>query len=66
MASEKMNLLTIEELAAYLKIKPGSVRYLLYNKKIPRVKIGRVYRFVQDEIDQWIRNENEPPRKFKT
>ena len=46
--------LTAEELSDYLKIKLKTVYYLVHYKKIPHYRIGKLMRFKQDEIDQWM------------
>jgi excisionase family DNA binding protein len=53
---------TIDELAERWKIKKS----WLYSKtrdtsegRIPRVKIGKYLRFVPEEVDEWIKQQNE-------
>lgn len=48
-------LLTIEELSKYINIKKATVYDLVYRKKIPYIKIGRLLRFKKSFIDQWIK-----------
>lgn len=48
------DVLTIEELSAYLKI-PKSTLYKLVRKgKVPCQKIGRHWRFRKEAIDRWL------------
>lgn len=50
-------LLTIEELADFLQIKKSFIRSLVFQRKIPFIKIGRLIRFDMNEIIQWIKKE---------
>ena len=49
-----MHLMNKEELADYMKVRIGTVKYLLYQNKIPKIRVGREYRFDRDDIDQWL------------
>lgn len=46
--------LTRFEAAAYLKVSRATLDRLLAQKKIPAYKVGRLWRFNQIELDQWI------------
>ena len=62
MAKSTSDVLTIEELAAYLKI-PKSTLYKLVRKgRIPSQKIGQHWRFRKGAIDHWLEETraNEP------
>jgi excisionase family DNA binding protein len=59
-----MILLNKKQLAEYLNVELKTVRYLLYSGKIPKVRIGREYRFIQDDIDAWVREKVEKPKKY--
>ena len=59
-----MDVLNKQELATYLKVGIPTVNYLLYQKKIPKVKIGREYRFPQEDIDRWIKRKKEPEKAY--
>jgi excisionase family DNA binding protein len=48
-------LLTLEELAAYLRITEKTVYRLLEKKGIPATRVGRQWRFDQQAIDNWLR-----------
>lgn len=47
-------LLTVEELALCVKVKPSVVRFWLHNSDIPYIKIGRQIRFDPKEVKEWI------------
>jgi excisionase family DNA binding protein len=46
--------LTIEELAAYLKISKSTLYKLVQNGEIPGQKVGKHWRFRRDIIDRWM------------
>ena len=47
-------ILTIRELAKYLKINERTVYLLAKEKKIPGIKIGGSWRFKKEMVDNWI------------
>ena len=47
-------LLTTQELAKYLKIRPETVLRKSRKGELPAVKIGRQYRFDMDQINNWL------------
>jgi len=51
-------IMTIEEVAEYLKIPKSTVYVLAQEGKIPCQKVGRQWRFHKEAIDNWIRKEN--------
>lgn len=46
--------MTLEEVAAYLKLKPQTIYTWAQEKKIPAVKLGKEWRFRRSIIDEWI------------
>jgi excisionase family DNA binding protein len=54
MDEKPSNVLTIEELAAYLKIPKSTLYKLVREGKIPSQKIGRHWRFRKGAIDHWL------------
>ena len=48
------NLLTTEQVAAYLKIDKFTVYRLVTQKKIPAFKVGNQWRFKKEMIDAWL------------
>lgn len=46
-------IMTIQELAAYLQIGPGKLYRLAQTGKIPATKVGRTWRFRRDLVDDW-------------
>ena len=61
MQTESDSVLTIEELATYLKIPKSTLYKLVREGKIPSQKIGRHWRFRKGAIDLWL----EEPRTSK-
>ena len=49
-------IMTIEDVAKYLKMKPQTIYTWAQNGKIPAAKIGKEWRFRRDIIDAWFNN----------
>jgi len=47
-------IMTTNEVAAYLKLHPITICKYASEGKIPAIRIGRVWRFDKDAIDKWI------------
>ena len=54
MADAEDEILTLDEVAAYLKAGKRTVYRLAADKKIPAFKLGGTWRFRRGELDQWI------------
>jgi PTS system nitrogen regulatory IIA component len=52
------SLMTITELAGYLKVTRRTVYEWLKNGKIPAVKLVGQWRFKKDKIDQWLEEQS--------
>jgi excisionase family DNA binding protein len=46
-------IMTIQELAAYLQVGPGKLYRLAQTGKIPATKVGRTWRFRRDLVNAW-------------
>ena len=46
-------IMTVEEVAKYLKMKPQTIYTWAQKGKIPAAKIGKEWRFRRDVIDAW-------------
>jgi excisionase family DNA binding protein len=55
--------LTVEELAAYLKMSRTKLYAMTQKGEIPASKIGNQWRFDRDEIDEWMKSLREMPQK---
>jgi excisionase family DNA binding protein len=47
-------IMTLEEVAEFLKVHPSTVYRLLRKHGIPAFKMGSDWRFNQDSIERWI------------
>jgi len=54
MSKEPDSIMTVEEVAKYLKIPKSTVYILAQEGKIPCQKVGRHWRFRKQTIDQWL------------
>jgi len=46
-------IMTLEEVAAYLKVKPQTIYTWAQEKKIPAAKLGKEWRFKRSIVDAW-------------
>ena len=46
-------IMTLEEVAEYLKLKPQTIYTWAQEKKIPAAKLGKEWRFRKSIIDEW-------------
>lgn len=46
-------IMTLEEVAEYLRVKPQTIYTWAQEKKIPAAKLGREWRFRKSMIDKW-------------
>jgi excisionase family DNA binding protein len=58
MATPKSDILTITEVAAYLKVAERTLYRLAAAKKIPAFKVGGTWRFSRADIDSWIKQQS--------
>ena len=61
MADNTGEILTLEELATYLKISRSTAYKLARSGKIPGRKIGRSWRFRKELIEQWLTSKPSKP-----
>jgi len=47
------NIMTLEEVAEYLRLTPQTIYTWAQEKKIPAVKLGKEWRFRRSLIDKW-------------
>jgi excisionase family DNA binding protein len=50
--------MTLEELAIYLKLPKSTIYKLVQEGRIPGQKLGKQWRFGKQAIDQWLNTEN--------
>ncbi len=54
--SKDNKLMTVDEVAAYLRVKKSYIYEKIHVNGIPYHKVGKFLRFRKNEIDIWIRN----------
>lgn len=47
--------LSVDEIAAYLGVKRFTIYKWIERKKMPAHKVGSLWKFKREEIDQWVR-----------
>lgn len=55
--TDQSDIMTIEEVSAYLRVPVSSLYKLAQQGKIPASKVGRHWRFRRGLIDQWMDNQ---------
>lgn len=55
MAAKRNEIMTMDELAEYLKISKSTLYKLAVENKLPGQKIGKRWRFHRGAIDDWLR-----------
>ena len=53
MSGSPPEILTIDEVAAYLRLTPQTIYKWAQEKRIPAVKLGKEWRFRRSIIDRW-------------
>lgn len=48
--------LSVDEIAAYLGINPGTVYKWIKRKSMPAKKVGSLWKFKKDQVDKWVEN----------
>lgn len=62
MASKRDEIMTMDELAEYLKISKSTLYKLAQANKLPGQKIGKRWRFHKDAVDAWVKHGLGPDR----
>jgi len=52
----KSEIMTAEETCRYLKITQRTLYRYLRNRQIPAFKLGKEWRFVRSDLEEWIRD----------
>jgi len=55
--------MTIQEVAKYLQVSRDSIYRLAQKGKIPASKLGTLWRFKKEKIDEWMLNSKNKKRK---
>lgn len=56
------DILTIKQVAEYLKVTDRTIYRLAGTKKIPAFKVGGTWRFSRADLDAWIRRQSAEPQ----
>ena len=56
------NIMTVRELAGYLRVHPSTIYRLLRQGKLPAFKVGSDWRFSREAIDHWRLTDLEPKK----
>ena len=48
--------LSVDEIASYLGIKRSTVYVWIERRDMPAHKVGRLWKFRKDEVDEWVRS----------
>ena len=65
MKTDHDEVLTIDELAIYLKVSKSTLYKLAQEGKVPGQKIGKHWRFKRDVIDRWLEAPMEDKPKLR-
>jgi excisionase family DNA binding protein len=52
--------LTVREVADYLRVHPSTVYKLLRTRQVPAFRIGSDWRFNKEKIDEWMADRTKP------
>lgn len=63
MVKERPSLMTIDEVAKYLRIKKVTIYKHVQDGKLPGFKVGSKWRFKKSTIDKWIAEKEKANRK---
>ncbi len=58
-------LLTVDDLAAWLQVKPRTVYQWVHEGYIPVIKLGVLVRFDQASVKEWMKKRETPGRSSK-
>jgi excisionase family DNA binding protein len=58
-----MEIMTVQELAQYLRLAEATIYRLAQAGEIPAVKVGRTWRFKKALIDEWFRKQASLPQQ---
>lgn len=63
MQTDHDQVLTIDELATYLKVSKSTLYKLVKQGKVPGQKVGKHWRFRRKTIDQWLDEKDMPAKR---
>jgi excisionase family DNA binding protein len=60
---DPLDVMTLEELAEYLKVSPAAARRVMKEQNLPGRNIGGEWRFLRDAVANWLRGQEEPAQQ---
>ena len=57
-------LMTTDEVADLLNVRPSTIRKWVHLEQIPVVRLGRAVRFRADALEKWVNERSQQPRKW--
>ncbi|GAI89790.1 unnamed protein product [marine sediment metagenome] len=57
-------LLTVNEIAALLRVKPGTIRKWVHLQAIPVIRLGRAVRFCPGELAAWLEKRSQKAKSW--
>ena len=60
--SGPVKVMTVDEVAAYLRVSRSMIQRLLRSHQIPAFRVGSDWRFTLEQIDRWISHQHDPYR----
>lgn len=48
--------MSVDEIGEYLGVKRDTIYNWISDRKMPAIKMGRLWKFKKDEVDEWVRN----------
>lgn len=57
MKANEIEIMTVQEVAEYLRLAEATVYRLAQSGEIPAAKVGRAWRFKRELIDEWFRQQ---------
>ena len=58
MREEQLEIMTVKDVAVYLKMKPVTIYKLAKQGRIPAFRVASFWRFKKDLIDKWLSDES--------
>jgi excisionase family DNA binding protein len=55
-----MELMTIKQTAAFLRVSMGTVRNMVQRGDLPALRVGKQIRFVREDLEHWVRRQVAP------
>ena len=65
-SNDEGEILTLKQVAAFLKVTERTIYRLAAAKKIPAFRVGGTWRFSKAEINQWIQRQSEGGKNDET